>query len=289
MIFKKSIVSVQSHVTYGYVGNKVAMYPLNSMGYEVLPINTVQFSNHLGYSKFGGEVTSTKAITTIIEALKSNDHLRDCCAMLSGYIANKEQCEEIKKLASSLKAQSKDVIYLCDPVMGDNQKIYVKQEVVSFFKKFISEQGNLIDIITPNQFEAELLSNIKINKIHDLKKIAKKFHNNKISTIVITGIKLAEFKDKIGVFVSDQSNESLFLTSEHKSSKPVRGTGDLFSALFLGNFLANNKNSIVAAKNTLRHMDKVIKDTIDSGCEELKILGTSYSTENEIDADLIQL
>lgn len=211
MIFKKSILSIQSYVTYGYVGNKVAMYPLNSMGYEVLPINTVQFSNHLGYSKFGGQVTSIKAIKTIVEALKSNNHLSDCCAMLSGYVSNKKQCEEIKKLVCGLKAQSKDVIYLCDPVMGDNQKIYAKQEVVDFFKKFITEQGNLIDIITPNQFEAELLSEIKIEGVKDLKKVAKEFHNKKISTIVITGVKLAEFKDKIGTFVSDQSTEVFFL------------------------------------------------------------------------------
>jgi pyridoxine kinase len=285
MIFK-SIVSIQSYVTYGYVGNKAAMYPLNSMGYEVLPINTVQFSNHLGYGRFGGEITSTKAIKTIIEALKENNHLSNCCAMLSGYIANKGQCEEIKKLACSLKKQNKDVIYLCDPVMGDNQKIYVKQEVVSFFKKFITQQGSLIDIITPNQFEAELLSNIKIKKFNDLKKVAKDFHDKKIATIVITGVKLDEFKDKIGTFVSDQENDSFFLTNEHKLNKPLYGTGDLFSALFLGSFLANNKNSIAAAKNTLFHMDKVIKNTIDSNSNELNIIGTTYSTNNEIDIEV---
>jgi pyridoxine kinase len=267
------ILSIQSHVAYGYVGNKAAVFPLQSMGYDVCPINTVQFSNHTGYGKWQGEIFDAKHIIKIANGIEDIGQAHKCKAILSGYMGSKEICEAVQKIVKKYKSINPDLLYLCDPVMGGNT-CHVKSEVVDFFK-----EGLLADIITPNQYEAEILSNIKINNINDLKAIATYFHEKEIKIVVITGIAISEKPDMLFIFVSDNKNQYIIKTEEYNFSPPINGTGDLLSALFLGYYL-KTKDVGKSLQYSVYFTQKVLDNTYDMEETELQILSEKYQIEN---------
>ena len=265
-----AILSIQSHVVYGYVGNKAAVYPLQSMGYDVWPVNTVQFSSHTGYKEWQGEVFSREHIKKVIQGIENIGAIAECKAILSGYMGSKDTCLEVVETVQRFKAQNSKIIYLCDPVIG-NINCYVKPEVLEFFKTSLHA-----DIITPNQFEAEILSGISIKNILDLKAVAAYFHNLGINVVVITGIKnLTEVANDLSTFVSDKINQHIIFTKEYDFKIPLNGTGDLFSSVFLGSYLVNN-DAIEATKNALYYMDRVVKNTLNLGARELQVISTYY-------------
>ncbi|WP_052646403.1 pyridoxal kinase [endosymbiont of Acanthamoeba sp. UWC8] len=270
-----SIISIQSHVAYGYVGNKAAVYPLQSMGHEVLPINTVQFSNHTGYKKWQGEIFTRDHIRSIIRGIEDIGADKDCQAILSGYMGSREICLEVFETVERFKSKNKHLIYLCDPVIG-NTSCYVKPEVLEFFKANLQA-----DIITPNEFEAEILSGIKIKTIKDLKDVAEYFHNRGVKIVVITGLNLRELSESgLYIFVSDQVHTYITRTVEYNFDTPPSGTGDLFSALFLGNYLST-KSAVQSLKRSVYFIDQVIKNTFTAKSRELKIINTNYACINE--------
>ena len=261
-----AILSIQSHVVYGYVGNKAAVYPLQSMGYDVWPVNTVQFSTHTGYQGWKGEVFPRTHIREIIQALENLGKISECKAILSGYMGSADTCFEVKETVQRFKAQNDKIIYLCDPVIG-NQNCYVKPEVLEFFKTSL-----YADIITPNQFEAETLSGIIIKDKKDLQAVANYFHNLGIKIVLITGIK---FDNSLYIFVSDQEQQHLIKIDEYEFKQSLNGTGDLFSAVFLGSYLSH-QDAIEATKNAVYYMDLVIKNTLARQVQELQVISTSY-------------
>jgi pyridoxine kinase len=148
------VLAVASHVVSGYVGNKIAVFVLQSLGCDVAALNTVQFSNHTGYRQWKGTRVSAQEIMDLWDGLKQS-YLDDFDVMLSGYIPGAEAVDTVGKIGRELKDKSKDTpgkfFWALDPVMGDNGKIYVSPEVVPAYKRLIHDA----DLILPNQFEAE--------------------------------------------------------------------------------------------------------------------------------------
>lgn len=265
------ILSIQSHVVYGYVGNKAAVYPLQSMGYDVWPVNTVQFSTHTGYPNWKGEVFSREHINQVIMAIESLALAKECEAILSGYMGSKDTCLEVYETVARFKKQNPELLYLCDPVIG-NTNCFVKPEVLDFFKTSISA-----DIITPNQFEAQTLSGIKITDKNSLMKAAKHFHERGIKTVVITGVKnLPDVPYDYFIYYSEGEINGMAPTKEYDFPYPVNGTGDLFSAVFLGTYL-KTKDVVKATINAAYYMEKIVGVTHSLNARELQILSTKYS------------
>jgi pyridoxine kinase len=266
------ILSIQSHVSYGYVGNKAAVFPLQSMGFDVAPINTVQFSNHTGYGKWQGEIFSANHMMNIAKGIEDIGQASKCEAILSGYMGSKEICEAVQKIVKRYRSINPNLLYLCDPVMG-GKTCFVKLEVVDFFKRSL-----LADIITPNQYEAELLSNTEIKDIKSLKTVAKRFHENEIKIVVITGISIPELPDTLYVFVSDNKNQYIIKTNAYDFPTPINGTGDLLSALFLGYYL-KVKEIARAIQYSIYFMQKVLENTYSIKETELQVLSEKYQIE----------
>jgi pyridoxine kinase len=143
------VLSVQSHVVHGYVGNKAATLPLQLLGYDVDPINTVHFSNHTGYPTFTGTKLSSSQFRDIVFGLEKNGILGQYTIILTGYIGNHEVLADVIDLCKKLKSQ--DLFIAIDPVMGDNGSLYVQESYPELYRKLIE----YADIITPNGFEAE--------------------------------------------------------------------------------------------------------------------------------------
>lgn len=267
-----SILSIQSHVAYGYVGNKAAVFPLQSMGFDVWPVNTVQFSNHTGYGKWTGELFTVQHINDVVNGVEQLGVADQCEAVLSGYLGSGLIGNSILDIITRFKKYNPNIIYVCDPVIGDvGRGVFVKPEVLEFFKAHLHA-----DIITPNHFEAEILSGKTISTLNDAKKVAEYFHQRQIKTVLITSLRVQEADpNKIHVFLS--SNGKCYLAEAPLYHFPIapNGTGDLFSSLFLGRYLQSHDNAI-ALEQSLQLMDAVIAATFQQNSRELKVVAVDY-------------
>merc|ERR1711939_1085074 len=169
------VLAVASHVVYGYVGNTMATFAMQSLGCEVAALNTVQFSNHLGYGQAKGTRATAQEITDLYQGLKDS-YLDDFQMMLSGYLPGAASVEAVGTIARDLKYKSTmkpgSFFWVLDPVMGDNGKLYVAEDVVPAYKDLIKDA----DLILPNQFEAETLSGVKIVDMESLKQAITTLH-----------------------------------------------------------------------------------------------------------------
>lgn len=157
------VLSIQSHVVRGYVGNRAAMFPLQVLGFEVDAVNSVQFSNHTGYAHWKGQVLKSQELHELYEGLKVND-VNKYDYVLTGYTRDKSFLAMVVDIVRELKQQNSRLVYVCDPVMGDKWNgegsMYVPQDLPPVYRDKVVP---VADIITPNQFEAELLSGRKIH------------------------------------------------------------------------------------------------------------------------------
>ncbi len=263
-----SILSIQSHVVYGYVGNKAAAYPLQAMGFDVWPINTVQFSNHTGYGKWQGEIFSSDHILKLVDGIFELGHQSKCKAILSGYMGSGDICDAVSQIVRKFKDYNPNIIYLCDPVIG-NTSCYVKPEVLKFFQSHLSA-----DIITPNQYEAEILSGMTIKSVEDLKAVANHFHRLGIKVVVITGIKF-HGDAELHTFASDGRDYFIIGTKEYNFEIHMSGTGDLFSSVFLGSYMKHHNLSLALRCATLM-LQRALEATFISKERELQILSVKY-------------
>lgn len=268
------ILSIQSHVAYGYVGNKAACFPLQSLGYDVCPVNTVQFSNHTGYGKCQGEIFTSNHIKQVIQGIKDLGVMNNCKAVLSGYLGDSSIGEIILSTVKELRQDNPDLVYLCDPVMGDvGRGIFVKDGIADFFKDYALSTAT---IITPNHFEAELLYGSKINNVEDAKAAAAYFHKKGIKIFIITSFRSKDLpEDKMHVFLSDGVQYLLGQTPLVDFKISPNGTGDLFSALMLGHYL-NSSDVESAFKSALQSIYYVICSTGKKSKRELDVIGHDY-------------
>lgn len=85
------------------------------------------------------------------------------------------------KIVSEQRQRNKDITFLCDPVMGDNGALYVPEELVSIYKKSIV---GLSDVLTPNQTELELLTDMAVTSEEDVLKACQLLHAKGPHTVV---------------------------------------------------------------------------------------------------------
>ncbi|XP_076183301.1 pyridoxal kinase [Ptiloglossa arizonensis] len=240
------ILSIQSHVVFGYVGNKSVTFPLQLLGFEVDAINSVQLSNHTEYEVYKGQILNDKDLDDLIDGLIQNN-LDNYTYLLTGYVSSASFLKKIVEVVRALKHKNPNLIYVCDPVMGDNGKLYVPETLIEIYK---TEIVPLADIITPNQFEAELLSDTKISTISELKSALKQLHKLGPQIVAISS---TEIDNKLTATLSTIKDNMLIKINIPKIPTNFTGSGDLFTALFLAHtYLQDNmKNAFEMTVNTL--------------------------------------
>ncbi|XP_027079374.1 pyridoxal kinase isoform X1 [Coffea eugenioides] len=225
------VLSIQSHTVQGYVGNKSAVFPLQLLGYDVDPINSVQFSNHTGYPTFKGQVLNGDQLWDLIEGLEANDLLY-YTHLLTGYIGSVSFLNTVLKVVDKLRAINPGLTYVCDPVMGDEGKLYVPQELVSVYREKVVPVASML---TPNQFEAELLTGIRIVSEQDGREACNRLHTAGPPKVVITSMNM----DGNLILIGSHRKEKALPPEQFKIAIPkipayFTGTGDLMTALLLG-------------------------------------------------------
>ena len=151
-----NLLSIQSHVAYGHVGNDAAVFPLQRLGVEVWPVHTVQFSNHTGYGAWRGEVLDADRIREVMQGIEERGVLPTCDGVLSGYMGSAEIGGAILDAVDRVKAVNKNARYCCDPVIGDvGRGVFVRPGIPEFMRERALPAA---DVVTPNQFELDYLS-----------------------------------------------------------------------------------------------------------------------------------
>jgi len=230
------VLSIQSHTVTGYCGNRCAVFPLQLLGLEVNAINSVQFSNHGAYPTVKGQRLDGKDLTDLADGLEANGLLWHDY-LLTGYIGTASMLETIAALVKRLRGLNSNLQYVCDPVLGDKGRLYLPQELVPLYREVILP---LADTITPNAYEAELLSGVAVRSEEDAVKACEALHGLGPSTVVITSLEGGEAGGPVVMMASTRVSQEDGLPQRFKLELPrldipdFAGPGDLMTALLLG-------------------------------------------------------
>lgn len=260
LLESKRVLAIQSHVVSGNVGSKCQVLPLNRFGFDVDLINSVQFSNDFSYPHVTGQRLSEDEFEDLVNGLEKNDLLRRYTHVLTGYIGSPYMIPSIAALVKKMKDTVPELVYVCDPVCGDEGELYASPELP---KEFAEVLLPLATIITPNQFEAELLTNAKISSIEDAVRACSILHEKGPSIVVITSLSLS-VEDVVTVLASQQHEQGemkVFSIDIPKIRGHFMGTGDLFTSLFLAWIAKYPENVPLAMELSVGGVQEVLCDT----------------------------
>uniref|UniRef100_A0A6P7G208 Pyridoxal kinase n=2 Tax=Diabrotica virgifera virgifera TaxID=50390 RepID=A0A6P7G208_DIAVI len=256
------VLSIQSHVVSGYVGNKSAVFPMQLLGIEVDFINSVQFSNHTGYKAFKGQILTENDLTDLVDGLSAND-IDVYSHLLTGYIGSESFLKNIIKVVEHLKRKNPDLVYVCDPVMGDNGELYVPKELVPIYKDSVVK---LADIITPNLLELQLLTDIDVKSVEDVWKAIDILHNRGVKNVIVSSVEIPKRPNFLNVYASSSKgeNKEKYCLEIPKLPITFTGSGDLFAALILSWMHISNSNLKQSLENTIASLHAVLRRTLDA-------------------------
>jgi pyridoxine kinase len=237
-----AILSIQSHVVYGYAGNTAAVFPMQRLGREVWAINTVEFSNHTGYGSWKGKVLGGELAGELVAGLEERGVLPQCEAVLSGYMGDAAVGRAITDAVKKVRSAAPKALYCCDPVMGDvGRGFYVKPDIPDIFK---NELVPLADIITPNQFELEALTGVETRDIDKARRAIDMIHEKGPGIVLVTsyhdgkeGGTPPRDEKRIGMLASDKNGVYSISTPELPIGAGMAGSGDITASVFLSRYL----------------------------------------------------
>lgn len=266
------ILSIQSAVAYGHVGNSAAVFPLQRLGHEVLAVNTVQFSNHTGYGAWRGPVFAGSDVHEVILGIEERGALAEVDLVLSGYQGSPEIAEVILDAVARVKAANPRATYACDPVMGNARSgCFVNPEIPPLIRERIVPAA---DLLTPNQFElGELLGRDLINASPDLDHVraaVEELRARGPRTVLVTSLDHSGIAaDEIGMLVVNDAGTWQVRTPR----LPIKanGSGDVTAALFAAHAGDTGQPDIALARTASSVYD-MLSATVEAGAGELRLI-----------------
>ena len=254
-----NILSIQSEVVYGHVGQGAARFALQRLGHEVWALPTVLLSSHARYPRVEGEVIAADRLRRLLDGLLANGWLGQCDAILSGYLGHPEQAAVIAEAIATVKGANAKAVYCLDPVVGDDGRAYAKPGVAEAMARFLLP---LSDIVTPNAFELVALSGLPVRNIEDAKPAAAR-----LGRPLVAATSIPDGAERIGILAATR-NEAWFASATRLAEVP-HGAGDLFAALFLARRLEGDglRDAIARSMAPLQHILSASRD-----CNELRLI-----------------
>jgi len=265
-----AILSIQSHVAYGYVGNRAATFPLQRLGHEVWAINTVQFSNHSGYGKWRGLVFEPAHVGEVVTGIAERGVLASCEAVLSGYMGNADSGEAILDAVRRVREANPNALYCCDPVMGDvGRGVFVRPDIPDFMR---ARTVPAADIVIPNHFELELLTGREVRTLKEALDAAAALRALGPKVVLVTSLRRDDAPPAtIEMLATTDDTAWLISTPLLPIDPPVNGAGDAVSALFLAHYL-ETKDVRVALERMAASIFGVLAVTHAAGTRELQLV-----------------
>jgi pyridoxine kinase len=218
-----NILSLQSEVVYGHVGQGAARLALQRLGHEVWAVPTVILSSHAGYARVDGDTVSASLMRRLVDGLEANGWLGRCDAVLSGYLGAAEQAEVVADAVRRVKSSNPHALYCLDPVFGDEGRAYAKPGVAEAMARLLLP---LADIVTPNAFELASLVGGAVRDPGEALAAART-----LGRPLVAATSIPAGTDRIGVLALT-SSEAWLATTPRLEQVP-HGAGDLFAAVFL--------------------------------------------------------
>jgi pyridoxine kinase len=233
-----NILSIQSHVAFGHVGNSAAVFALQRLGVEVWPIHTVQFSNHTGYGKWQGRAFDAVLIRELVSGIEQRGMLGECDGVLSGYMGGADIGAAILDAVATVKRANPAARYCCDPVIGDvGRGIFVREGIPQFLR---DKAVPAADIVTPNQFELDYITGRESKMLADALGAVAAVHALGPRAVLVTSLHTEDTPDDaIDLLASDDTGR--FRLRTPKLALAVNGAGDAVAALFFAHYLRSGK------------------------------------------------
>lgn len=260
-----NILSIQSHVAYGHVGNASAVFPMQRLGVEVWPIHTVQFSNHTGYGSWKGRVFDGPAIEELVEGIADRGVLERCDGVLSGYMGSADIGNAILSAVGRVRALNKEALYCCDPVIGDvGRGVFVRPGIPEFMRE---QAVPAADIVTPNQFELDYLSGQTTETLDDVKKAVSVVQELGPRAVLVTSVETKESpSDTIDLIAGEGGR--FWRVRTPRLSLSVNGAGDAIAALFFVHY-ARSRSAQTALAEASASVYGLLKRTEEAGSREI--------------------
>jgi pyridoxine kinase len=263
-----NILSIQSHVAYGHVGNSAAVFPLQRIGVEVWPVHTVQFSNHTGYGAWRGRAFSGEAIRAVIEGIDERGVLGECDGVISGYLGSADIGEAVVDIVGRVKGANPAARYCCDPVIGDvGRGVFVRRGV----PELIRERAlPIADFATPNQFELDFLTVRTTTTLAEALAAIDALHALGPRVVLVTSLRVDDTPADAFDLVASDGIERFRLRTP-LLPLTINGAGDLIAALFFAHHLSTG-SAAEALSLAASSLFGVLSRTAEQGSREMLLV-----------------
>ncbi|MCS7193590.1 MAG: pyridoxal kinase PdxY [Meiothermus sp.] len=278
----RSILSIQSWVAYGHVGNAAAVFPLQRLGFEVWAVHTVLFSNHTGYGAWRGLTLPPEHLVEMVEGIAERGALAQCDAVLSGYMGSAGTAAAILSALARVRTQNPQALFCCDPVMGDaGRGVFVHPEIPPVLKAQVLPQA---DLLTPNQFELELLSGRRVRNLEEALEAAHELRERmrpEGPRVVMVTSFLPEKPSPSGIETLAVGEEGAYRvrTPYIPLDPPRNGAGDAITALFLGHYLRTGRLAL-SLENAVSATYNLLQLTHQLGAREIQLVAAQEEYAN---------
>ncbi|WP_217135439.1 pyridoxal kinase PdxY [Leucobacter chinensis] len=260
--------SIQSSVSYGHVGNSAAVFPLQRIGIDVMPVATVAFSNHTGYGAWRGPLMSGETVREIVTGIDERDGLADVEFVLSGYQGGNDIGDAILDAVALVKERNPKAIYACDPVLGNaSSGCFVATEVQELIRDRVIPKA---DLITPNQFELGFLTNTNPQTLDETLASVDLVRELGPKHVLVTSVARPDRPENTIEMLAVTDEGAWIVQTPHLPMK-ANGSGDVTAALFTAHFVKTNDAALALAK-TVSSVFALLENTLASGERELQLI-----------------
>lgn len=262
------ILSIQSAVAYGHVGNSAAVFPLQRIGVEVMPVYTVNFSNHTGYGAWRGPLIDPADVREVITGIEERGALATTDAVLSGYQGGEGIADVMIDAVSRVKAANPQALYACDPVMGNAKSgCFVAPAIPELLRDRVVP---VADIITPNQFELGYLTGTEPDTIESTLASVDAARAMGPSVVLVTSVERPDRAEGTIEMLAVDDEGAWLVATPHLPMK-ANGSGDVTAALFTAHYV-QTRDAKLALERTVSSVFDLLQATLDSGERELQLV-----------------
>lgn len=266
------VLSIQSSVAYGHVGNSAATFPLQRLGIEVSPVITVHFSNHTGYGAWRGPVLDPADVADVVTGIEERGVLGTVDAVLSGYLGDTGLGQVVLDTVTRVRAANPDAVYCFDPVMGDvGRGMFVRPGIPELMRDTMVERA---DLVTPNQFELEYLTGREIHTVDDALGAAAAVRERGPRVVLVTSLAVSDppgapraGDERIQLLAA--TGDEAYLVATPLLPLVFDGAGDMTAALFLAHWLRTG-DLHRTLRDTANTVYAVLEETVRVGAREIQ-------------------
>src|SRR3954454_14384002 len=229
-----AVLSIQSHVAYGHVGNASAVFPLQRLGIEVWPVHTVQFSNHTGYGEWRGRVFDGQAVEEVVQGIAERGVIGSCDAVLSGYLGSADIGHAVVGTVQRVRQANPAAVYCCDPVIGDmGRGVFVRPGIPEFMRDVAVPAA---DLVTPNHYELDYLAGTTTRTLDEVEEAVAAVQALGPRVVLTTSLVTEDTPDDAVDLLASEGGRH-FRVRTPRLDVSVNGAGDAIAALFLAHWL----------------------------------------------------